>query len=310
MDHQPFDTAAKELIWEDPAAWLARFGIGPPGLVQIIESEATTLAATADKVIKVLSNPPYLVNIELQSSHETNLVRTMWMRQTLLDYRHDLPVLTVLVLLRKEANSPRLSGEYVRKLPDGTLTNRYAYKVVRLWREKPEAFLEAGPALAPLAPLAAVTEAELPDLVRRMAERINREPPLRASKLWTATFLLMGLRYPDTLTVRLLEGVASMRESTTYQWILKEGREEGIKQGIQEGRQEGRQEGLQEGLHEGRVTEARRLLLHLGVRRIGNPPPKAKAAVDRIDQIERLELLIDRIHDAEVTSWNQLLKTP
>ena len=101
-----------------------------------------------------------------------------------------------------------------------------------------------------------------------------------------------------------------MRESTTYQWILKEGREEGIKQGIQEGRQEGRQEGLQEGLHEGRVTEARRLLLHLGVRRIGNPPPKAKAAVDRIDQIERLELLIDRIHDPEVTSWNQLLKTP
>ncbi len=28
MDHQPFDTAAKELIWEDPAAWLT--GTGEP----------------------------------------------------------------------------------------------------------------------------------------------------------------------------------------------------------------------------------------------------------------------------------------
>ena len=102
----------------------------------------------------------------------------MWVRQALLDYRHNLPVMTVLVLLRKEANSPRLSGEYLRHLPDGTQTNRYDYRVVRLWREKPEAFLDAGLALTPLAPLADVAQADLPDLVRRMAERINREPPI------------------------------------------------------------------------------------------------------------------------------------
>ncbi len=296
----------------------------------------TGIARGADAGRRNLGHSVFAANDHLVYIHESN------QDHPLLDYRHDLPVLTVLVLLRKEANSPRLSGEYERKLPDGTLTNRYAYKVVRLWQEKPETFLEAGPALTPLAPLAAVTESELPELVRRMAERINQEPPLRASKLWTATFLLMGLRYSDELTVHLLEGVASMRESTTYQWILKEGREEGIKQGLQEGRQEGRQEGLQagiqeglqagiqagiqeglqagiqeglqagiqRGLQEGRVTEARRLLLRQGVKRFGNPSARAKSAVERIDQIERLELLIDRIQDPEVSSWNQLLKTP
>ncbi len=272
----------------------------------------TGIARGADAGRRNLGHSVFAANDHLVYIHESN------QDHPLLDYRHDLPVLTVLVLLRKEANSPRLSGEYERKLPDGTLTNRYAYKVVRLWQEKPETFLEAGPALTPLAPLAAVTESELPELVRRMAERINQEPPLRASKLWTATFLLMGLRYSDELTVHLLEGVASMRESTTYQWILKEGREEGIKQGLQEGRQEGLQAGLQEGLQagiqrglqEGRVTEARRLLLRQGVKRFGNPSARAKSAVERIDQIERLELLIDRIQDPEVSSWNQLLKTP
>jgi hypothetical protein len=35
----------------------------------------------------------------------------------------DLPVLTVLVLLWKQANSPNLTGTYERNLPDGWQTN-------------------------------------------------------------------------------------------------------------------------------------------------------------------------------------------
>jgi hypothetical protein len=37
----------------------------------------------------------------------------------------------------------------------------------------------------------------------------------------------MGLRYPTELITRLLEGVQTMKESTTYQAILQEGRIEG-----------------------------------------------------------------------------------
>src|SRR6185312_7538737 len=45
----------------------------------------------------------------------SGLVRTLWYRQVALDYKHDLPVLTVLMLLRKEANSPTL-GDF-RTIP-------------------------------------------------------------------------------------------------------------------------------------------------------------------------------------------------
>ena len=334
MEHQRFDTAAKELIWEDPDAWVGRFGDGPPGRVEVIESEATTLTATADKVLKVLSDPPYLVNIELQSSHESDLVRTLWMRQTALDYRHGLPVMTVLVLLRKEANSPSLTGEYERRLPDGVLTNRYHYRVVRVWREPPEAFLESGLALTPLAPLAAVREEELPGLVRRMADRINREPPIRANKLWVATYLLMGLRYPKELALQLLEGVGSMRESTTYQAILNEGLEMGLEKGRSEGRMEGRSEGRMEGRMEGRLEgrsegrlegrsegrlegraegrseEARILLRRQGGRRFGSPTLSVLQALEAIEDLDRLEALCDRVVDHDVTSWDQLLENP
>ena len=82
------------------------------GPVEVIDSDITALTAAADKVIRVGGPEPYLVNIELQSSHQTDLAETIWFRQAALFHRHRLPVLTVLVLLRREANSPSLTGTF------------------------------------------------------------------------------------------------------------------------------------------------------------------------------------------------------
>ncbi|HTU21242.1 MAG TPA: hypothetical protein VMG10_24525 [Gemmataceae bacterium] len=79
-----------------------------------------------------------------------------------------------------------------------------------------------------------------------------------------------------------------MRDSTSYQAILDEGRAEGeIK---------------------GRAEEARRLLVLLGRKRLGGPDAAVEAAVHAIADVDRLELLIDRIN--EVASWQDLLQTP
>jgi hypothetical protein len=107
-------------------------------------------------------------------------------------------VLTVLVLLRHEANSANLTGAFQIQMPDGWLTNRYNYRVVRLWVEDPEPYLAAGVNLVPLAPLSNVTLEELPGLVARMSARINSELRPRSLKLWTATYLLMGLCYSES----------------------------------------------------------------------------------------------------------------
>jgi len=268
----------------------------------VIDSDITTLTAAADKVLKVGGPDPYLVDLEPHSYHDASLTRTLWFRQVALDYRHNLPVLTVLVLLCKEANSPGLTGTYERQVPDGWLTNRYHYRVVRLWEENPEAYLTAEVGLVPLAPLTNVTEADLPGVVRRMAERINDEPRPRAAKLWTATYLLMGVRYPDDVVNQLLEGIQSMRESSTYQAILKEGR--------QEGRVEGRQEGRVEGRQEGRVDGEQKLLLRMGTKRFGKPNAATVAAIEALRDIDRLENLGERILDPGIRDWDELLRTP
>jgi len=128
----------------------------------------------------------------------------------------------------------------------------------------------------------------LPGLVQRMAGRINAEPPSRAAKLWTATYLLMGLCYSEELVSRLLEGVLNMQESTTYQAILREGRNEG--------------------LIEGRITGEQQLLVRQGTKRFGKPDTPILAAIEAIRDVERLEALGERILDPDVRDWDNLLR--
>ncbi len=192
------------------------------------------------------------------------------------------------MLLRKEANSPSLTGELVLVLPDGRRTSCYNYEVVRLWEWKPERILEGGLAVLPLAPLSDVGEAELPGLVNRMAARINNEPPARASLLWTATFLFMGLKFPREYIGDLPKGVSNMQESTTYQGLLEDGRKEGRM--------------------EGRVEEARRLLLRLGGKRFHEPDEAIAAEIDKIQDLARLEDLHERLLLEDVKTWSDLLR--
>lgn len=285
MDFNPYDVATKELVWEDPSCWLERLRINPTLPVDVIESGITTLTASADKVIRIGGSSPFLLNLEFQGSHVTDLVRTLWFRQVALDYQHGLPVLTVLILLRKEANSPSLTGVYERIVPDGRPANRYHYEVVRLWKEAPETYLNGSIALVPLAPLTAVNEPELPGLIRRMGDRINRESPFRAAKLWAASYVLMGLRFSDDLIDGLLGGVRNMKESTTYQKILREGREEG------------------------RIAEARRFLVLLGTKRFGEPDAACATALEAIQSAERLEAMGQRIvSEPALGTWEDLLQ--
>jgi hypothetical protein len=95
----------------------------------------------------------------------------------------------------------------------------------------------------------------------------------------------MGLRYSDEFAQALPQGVKAMKESVTYQAILREGREEGVAQG--------------------RVEEARAILLRQGTRRFGAPSDTIQVRIDGITAIEELELLLDRLLDVE--NWDELL---
>jgi hypothetical protein len=65
------------------------------------------------------------------------------------------------------------------------------------------------------------------------------------------------------------------------------------------------QEIVQEGRMEGAVDEARKLLLRLGSKQLGRPSARAQAALAKIADLDRLEALIERLGTVE--SWQALL---
>ena len=293
---KPFDSTTKHLIEDNPRDWLAYAGL-PDAEVEVVDANLSTITSEADKILRLKTDPPNLAHFEMQASLDLLVDERTLQYNVLAGWRHKMSVVSVIILLRPKADAPHLTGTLQRRLSDGRIYLNFAYVVVRAWEKTAEAVLAGGLATLPLAPLSNVTLAELPDVIARMKARIDAETTREyAGQLWTATNILMGLRYSEATAEELLKGVRDMEESVTYQAIVEKGRQRGIQEGIQEGRQKGRQEGG--------IAEARRTLLRLGSKRFGAPTEATRAAVEAMTALETLENLIDRVLDVE--NWSEL----
>jgi predicted transposase YdaD len=274
----PFDTSTKHLLETYPAAWLAYVGLPATGPVTVIDADLSTVTAEADKVLRLDEPTRWLVHVEFQASADPTLERRMLRYNALLGSRHRVPVQSVLILLRPGANHPRLDGILHQHTPDGQLYLDFRYLVIRAWEQPVDAVIAGALGTLPLAPIAAVTEDTLPAVIRRMDNRIQAEAsPREAATLWAATYLLMGLRYSPEIAEQLLRRVRDMRESSTYQAILTEGR----------------------------IEEAQTILLRQGRKRFGPPDAHVQATLESINNRERLEALSERLLD--VSTWDELL---
>jgi hypothetical protein len=280
MPH-PYDASTKYLLEVRLADWLPLCGRSTTAPIEIVPADVSTVTAAADRVLLVKEDPPWLMHVELQSGRDPLLPDRDHVYNTLIGWRHRLRVRSLMVLLRPEADGPELTGLLERGFVGEPAYLLFRYQVVRIWQLPVETLLESGLGLVALAPLAAVTEADLPSVIRRMRQRIDREAaPEETGTLWTAADVLMGLRYPNELISDLLRGVRGMKESVTYQAIVEEGR----------------------------LEEARAMLLELGARRLGVPSEEVEMAVGRITDLERLRRLSRRLFD--VSTWEVLLATP
>ena len=195
-------------------------------------------------------------------------------------------------------------------MPLGGDTLVFRYQVIRVWQEPPETFLNGGLGLVALAAVSNVAKPDLPAVIQKISDRLQQEAqPDEAKTLWTAAYILAGLRYSSRTIEKLFQGVINMRESSTYQAILKEGLQEGRNKGLLEGREEGRNQGLAEGLaegrNEGRMQEARNILLMLGEQQFGKPSARVRQAISAITDADTLEQMVKRLLKA--SDWNDLL---
>lgn len=274
---KPFDATTRELLETFPKDWLRVLLRLDVQHVSVLDSDLSTITSEADKVLRIDDQVPWLIHFELQSGTDRTLPLRLQRYNLLLHVRHELPVQSVTLLLRREADTPALTGLLQHRLPDGRMYHEFRYDVVRLWEMPVEQILAGDIGVLPLAPLSRVATPDLPRVFRRMGERLEAAEREVVSKIWTATYLLMGLSYPGELIDRLFEEVGAMEESITYQKILRRGR----------------------------IEEARQILMRVGRKRFGPPDEAVVATIQGLNDLEQVETLAERLLD--VANWKQLL---
>jgi predicted transposase YdaD len=190
-------------------------------------------------------------------------------------------------------------------------TTRHEYRVIRLWEENPELFLNE-PALlpfgfgsfdstgtaktrtaSPLAPLTATTQPQA--LLQQVVGKVNQLEPRQRPEISAYTQILAGLKYNQDL-IRQLFREGMMRESVIYQEILAEGE----------------QLGEQRGELRGRKAEGQLLILRQLTRRVGELPQEMLNRIETLslEQLENLgEALLDfqamptAVNYADLEAW-------
>ena len=260
-------------------------GLDHEGRAEVVDVDLSTITAEADKVFRLEAPGPSLAHVEFQSTYDPMLGLRLLRYNVLLRYREGLPVRSVTLLLRPEADGRELAGVFEQGDPGGEHYLLFRYKVVRAWERPVEPILTGPLGTLPMAPLADAPPEALPAVIRSMKERLDREAEdAERADLWTATYLLMGLRFSDELIAELLRGVRDMKESTTYQAILREGRAEG------------------------RIEGERRLLLKVGRQRFGEPDAETLASIESLSSLEEIDGLANQLMVA--SSWGELLNRP
>ena len=202
----------------------------------------------------------------------------------------------VLLLTRRNLPAPAPTEGTVRA---GSLTVKLQFHLVRLWDISARQMLKLHRQnLLPFIPLMdgkfQATEQGAKLLAQIPDEDNQRELSLH--------FLVLGgLRYNPEEILDLI-GRSSMipleqlKESSFYQYIvkegLKEGREKGLKLGLKRGEKKGRQEGRQEGLQQG-LQQARERIVELFQRLVSQKFPSIKlgAELDNIHDLDALQQL-------------------
>jgi predicted transposase YdaD len=280
---QQFDATLKDLVQAHPADWVALLGGSVAGPIEVLTPDLSTVSAFADVVLRL---PGGVLHLDFQSGPDPDVANRMLLYDVLAHRHFDVPVLTALVLHRPKADRSDLTGTLRYELWPGRGGLEFHFQVIRLWEVPVETLLAGGLGVAPLAllgkfPSGVAPEEGLPGVIEHLARRIETEAPAEEQgTLLAAALILTGLRVKKGQLKQLFKGVFVMRESSAYELILDEGRAE----------------------------EAQKIIRWLASKRLGSPDESVEFTLKAIEDIERLERIIDRYNDA--ADWQDLLATP
>ncbi len=112
MSHR-FDATLKDIVAEYLADFAAAFGLVGSEPLSVLNVDLSTISAATDIVFKRGDPVREIVDVNFQSSADRLLPNRLHLYSSLLNYRYDVPVRTILVLLREQSDSSKLTGKFV-----------------------------------------------------------------------------------------------------------------------------------------------------------------------------------------------------
>lgn len=272
---KPFDAALKELVTTFPADWLDRLGIPITEPPEVISAELSTVTAAADTFIRV---GKLVVHIDLEAGPDEDLATRMLLYNVLAHRHTGLPVRSVAVLLRSNAQRANLTDrvEYENL--------RFRYDVIKVWEIPSEELLLGGVGMLPLAVLGKAASGrsrgdELPMVVSEIVQQAQQDAQPLASKIVTAAFILAGMHHTPELVQLAFQGAMDMIESSTFELVQQLGY----------------------------VKYSRDLLIQQGTEKFGDAPTAEQLEkLKSIHELKKFKRLLIRL--IKVDSWTALLR--
>ena len=210
-----FDNVCKLLAEKYPfdfAKWLLPQA---PKTIKVLKTELSIEPIRAD-FVTFLQTENRILHIEFQTKpqskppipfreldYSVRLIRT-----------YQVPVTQVVIFLQETDDPIVFTEEYVNE------TTRHRYRVIRMWEQEPELFLNSLP-LLPLAPLTRTNSPQglLSQIANNLAKIADRETK---QDIAAYTEILAGLRFAKDF-IRQLLSEDIMQESVIYQDIFQKG---------------------------------------------------------------------------------------
>lgn len=279
---KPFDASGKDLFEFAPAGWLGALGQPrPDDRVWMIDADLSATVTTAtDKVIYVDDPEPWIAMIELQANWDGDLPFDLLRRYANLRHRHRIPVSCAVILMRPEANSSGMTGNFPQFNPLGSAWG-FPFTVFRVWEQPVDTFLKGPLGLLPFAPIAQIDRGDAERVKSILRERLSSEATRSQSEILRAALVqLLALRYETEADLSFWSDMMATLDisKTVLAQMFR---------------------------NEGKLEEARAALTRIGKKRFGNlPPADIAATISAATDLERLHDLTDKI--PVVSGWQEL----
>jgi len=276
-----FDATFKVLLDHSPGDW-AQFLFGDALDSAItVDTSLHETSEVVDRLIRVShGGSDFILHIEFHAGHSGNRIpNRLFHYNAAVMKRYALTTMSWVLILRREADSPKIGDTFIRSVPRFGAVHTFRYHSIRIWKEPLQTFLIPGSSLCVagvLSDFGALNLEEAGLEIRRCIDAIS-DLEERERMIFHLS-VLAGMRFNESQAEILIGRKVTMLEkySVTLQYFIRTGEERG----------------------------QRNLLLASAGQIFGTPPQQV---VDKINEAtsERLLHWTTRLRTAQ--SWNELI---